>query len=189
MKLFSLLLLTAAAFAQPATTQVQDTLYDQTGALYHGPLTITLSAQSGASGGYSVLSTVKTLNIPSSGALNVTLIPNASIAPANTAYVFAFGNGAQKTCVIPASDTPVTLAANCTDAPPIPPTYLLAAWQIDTTGLTRGAYYCLYVGMDGTPSWATCSGGGGTSGGLAWSTLSGTAWLSMTSDQWLNLTN
>src|ERR1041385_3471563 len=44
-----------SAFAQPVTTQVSDTVYNQDGSLFNGSLTVSLTSGSVASGGVSVI--------------------------------------------------------------------------------------------------------------------------------------
>jgi hypothetical protein len=100
------------AAAQPVLTTVQDTIYDLYGNLYSGPLTISLSAQGVTQGTTQALSVVKNLFLQK-GVLNVSLVPTDTATPTGAAYIFTFGNGAVKTCVIPTSTTPITLAAYC----------------------------------------------------------------------------
>src|SRR5262249_30094985 len=64
------------------------------------------------SGGATILRSIKTIKI-TRGVLLTTLIPNDTATPQYTAYLFAFGNGAEETCAIPTSATPITLAGNC----------------------------------------------------------------------------
>lgn len=118
---FLTVLAVAMCGAQPALTPIRDTIYDQSGNLYSGPLTISLSVKSGSAGGAPVLSTVSRWQIKS-GALALALVPNSAITPAGSSYLFAWGNGGQRTCTIPASGTAIALAPYCTDNPPATPT-------------------------------------------------------------------
>ena len=105
----------AAAFGQPTLTAVHDTIYDLYGNLYTGPVTIQLSAQGVTQGTNQALSVVKSVFVRN-GALSVSLIPTDTATPTGAAYIFTFGNGAVKTCVIPTSAAPIALAGYCIDS-------------------------------------------------------------------------
>jgi hypothetical protein len=160
--------------AQPTTTQIADTAFSAApGApLFTGRVVIILSA-SGTAAGRPVLSVPQTVSI-TSGALSVALVPNSTITPANTYYLFSFSNGLKSYCTIPVSATPIQLAGNCTATvsstaltPQIP-----FAW-LNLAGYTDG-YYCTHVvnGI-GTLSSSSCPGTGTGSG--TFTALSGDA--------------
>src|SRR5690349_6380826 len=107
-------LFAVAAFAQPVTTPIRDTVYDQFGNLYNGTATIQLSVPGASTSAARVLSLVtrKTIN---SGLLSLNLVPNDAIivgnhsAPGGSSYVFTLGNGARYVCAFPTSATALPL--------------------------------------------------------------------------------
>lgn len=149
----------ASCSAQPALTPIQDTIYNQFGALYTGSLQISLSTPSLTAGGSPVLSILKTLQI-TNGVLNVSLVPNDTASPALTSYVFRFGNGTARTCTIPTSVTPITLANYCTNTPPVSPTPQFPLSWVNLSGYANG-FYCVLVNSGvGALSSSGCPGGG-----------------------------
>lgn len=131
--LFLAFLIAASARAQVGTTPIQDTIYDQYGNRYTGPLVISLSNLSATSLGSMVLSIVKTIQI-TNGALSTSLVPNDTALPVGTQYVFQFGNVSKQTCTIPTSSTPLTLASYCTqNAPATPSPIIPLTWLASGT--------------------------------------------------------
>jgi hypothetical protein len=150
------LLFSCAALAQPTTTRIVDTIYDQSVNRYNGSLTVSLNTPSGSSGGSPVINVVVSQDVID-GAIDISIVPNDRITPANSKYVFTFFTGAKKTCTIPTSATPITLAPYCVDTPAPAPLSQITASQI-VPGVA-GTQIC----SDGSvASWGTCGGGGGS---------------------------
>jgi hypothetical protein len=162
----TLALCLAACLHAATTTTITDTVRDQFNSLYNGPLTISLSVNGSTSGSTPVLSVVRTLSIKS-GVLGTALVPNDTMTPAGTYYVFAFGSGESKYCTVPTSGSAVTLAAICTNSTPASgSTFSVAPSQVNPG--TNG--YCL-VTTAGVTAWGSCSG---SAAAAAWGDITGT---------------
>ena len=174
-----------ALYGQPTLTQVQDTLYDQQGNLYSGPVSITPSIRSGSINGVSVVMSAAQLRV-TNGVLAISLVPNTIVIPANSAYLIRYGNGGVKTCTFPPSGTPLTLAPYCSDNPPSNPSPNIPLAWLNAAGSPNGTY-CLQV-TNGVVSLTSsnCPGGGGT---LALRSLTNGQLSSLTNSQLLSLTN
>ena len=190
MKTLLLILATCAiaAFAQPATTQITDTVYNQDSGLpFNGSLTVSLTSGSMVSGTYTVLRSLPRKTI-TNGALSIALVPNDTATPANTSYTFSFSNGSSLTCTIPTSATPIRLGPHCVPGAPFTPTpSVLIAW-LNASGAT-----CTHCCLDRSSTtgkftgFSECSGGGG--GGLSLATLTNSDLASLTNTTLLSLTN
>lgn len=126
-----------SALAQPATTPIQDTVYDQFARPYTGTLRITLSTPGATQNSAAVVSLVTRLTI-TAGVLTTALVPNDTMTPPGSYYVFAFGTGDQRNCVFPTSATPLTLAAYCAEVAPATPLQEVLLTQLNGTGLQPG---------------------------------------------------
>ncbi len=158
------LLFALSVAAQPATTQITDTVYDHSGNRFTGSLTVTLSTKGGTQNGSPVLSPVTRVSI-TAGALSLKLVPNDTMTPAQTSYIFTFSNGDTRTCTIPTSGSPITLANHCTEAAPANPTPSIPLAWLDVSGLSAGQY-CASVSSSHvlTLTQGSCPGSGGGGG-------------------------
>ena len=151
-------LLCPLAWAQPVTTHIHDTLYDQSGNVYTGSVQVALSTPSVTSSSAPILRVVETVRIVA-GILDLYLVPNDTASPSLTAYLLTFGSGDKKTCTIPSSSSPIALAAYCTDNAPLNPTPVIPLSWLNTAGAISGDGICL-VGLNWTP----CAGATGPTG-------------------------
>ncbi len=130
-----------AATCQPTLTTINDTIYNSvTGTLFSGTVTIQ-GPNITSPTNIPVLGINRTITI-SNGMLSVVLVPNDTGSPAST-YLFKFSNGDQKTCTVPTSPTPITMAAaNCVSGTqPVPPG-IVAISQLASGGAVTGKALC-----------------------------------------------
>ena len=128
------------AFAQtPALTNVKDTVYKSDGTLFTGTMVITwpafVSADSKA-----ILGGTKTLTL-TSGALSVSLIPNAGGSPSGTSYAVT----ASQSGGITFKETWVVIASSPLVDPAIP----VSVTQAGAAGTTTYYYWCTATNANG----------------------------------------
>ncbi|HXI40722.1 MAG TPA: hypothetical protein VNH83_12115, partial [Bryobacteraceae bacterium] len=163
--LLALLVTCAICAAQPATTQITDTVYNQDSGLpFSGSLTVSLTSGSIVSGTYTVLRSLPRKTI-SNGALSIALVPNDTATPANTAYTFAFSNGSSLTCTIPTSSTPIKLGPYCVPGAPFTPSPTVLLSWLNVSGAANGQYCNNVVNGHIVGLTSSCPGGGGGGGG------------------------
>lgn len=161
------LLLVAGLYAQPTQTAINNTFYTQTGVLYTGNVQISLSTPAGTSGGQPVLSNPVTYRINNGVPASVIkLVPNDTMSPAGTAYIFTYDNGSKQTCTIPTSSTPISLVGICSYNPPPTPTPTFPLAWLNVAGYANNNY-CINV-ANGVATLTTvgCPGSGGGGGTL-----------------------
>lgn len=130
-----------AVYAQPVTTTITDTVYNAvTGSPFSGTVVIQ-GPNITAPGNIPILGISRTINI-SNGALSIALVPNDTGTPSST-YSMKFSNGDSKTCTVPTSPTPITLAAaGCVDGSQQTVPAVVALSQIASGGATAGQSLC-----------------------------------------------
>lgn len=116
----AILICASAALAQPTTISVTGPMSDPFGAPYNGQVSIALVQQSAVGGAYQILSQPKSYQVVN-GAFSpaLSLVPNALLTPAGTAYQFTFGNGSALYCIFPnTSPTSIATSGVCTTQNP-----------------------------------------------------------------------
>ncbi len=155
------------ACAQPALTTITDVLYNSVGGTPFNGLVIVQGPNVTSPGNVPILGSERTIPIVN-GDFTVAVVPNSTGVPAST-YSMKFSNGAIKTCNVPLSATPITLAAaNCVDGTQPAQAGIVALSQLASGGATTGQALC-FNGL----SWAPCTIGGGSPTGPAGGDLGG----------------
>jgi len=156
------LCITGILGAQPSKTQISDVWYTQIGQPFNGSVSVVLSTPSGTSNTASILTPVFTSTIRN-GIINFSLVPNDTLVPAKSVYVFSFSSGDVQYCTIPTSSTPIKLANVCTESKPgaATPTFPLS-W-VNLSGYGNNVY-CIQVTNGVGMLTTSCPGGGGGSG-------------------------
>jgi hypothetical protein len=149
MRLIAFLFVASSLFAQPTLTTISDTVYNSvTGTPFNGTV-IVHGPNFTSPTNIPVLGINRTVTV-TNGALSVSVVPNDTGAPSGSYYLMIFSNGDKKTCTVPTSSTPLTLAdANCIDGSPqvaIPGTVALS--QLASGGAVTGQALCF-----GSASW------------------------------------
>jgi hypothetical protein len=146
----------AAITAQPVVTTVSDTIYNAIlGTPFNGSV-IVQGPNVTAPTNVPVLGISRVFDI-TNGVLEFSVIPNQTAAPTST-YQLTFSNGDVKTCNIPYSPTPLTLAqAQCVDGGQPVQAGQIALTQLVSGGATVGQAMC-FLGAYWGPG--SCGGGG-----------------------------
>lgn len=135
----------AMGCSQPMLTTLADTIYNSDGTLFNGTVVIQ-GPNLTAPGNVPILGISRTVFVKN-GALSTPLVPNQTGSPSASTYSLVFSNGDVKTCNVPASGGPITLAAaNCVDGTSqqsVPATVALS--QIASGGATAGQPMCFFV--------------------------------------------
>ncbi len=173
------------AIAQPNTTTISQTVYDQFGQPFTGTLKVTLSQRGATQNNAPVLNRTNSWTI-TNGVFQkaLTLVPNDTMTPANSYYVFTFSNGNTLNCIIPTSSSPIPYTPYCTQVQPASPLQSVLPPQLNVNGLANGSY-CINVVNNVATGWVQCSG----SGSISWSSLTSAQWNALTSAQWTALVN